>query len=260
MTQTFARRGGVSETSLAGPVYVYGFVRSGALPPSGERGVGDGAVTVVEGDGVAAIVSPVEDTELRLRRRDLHAHLRVIESAFAATTILPCPFGTVVPSSAELEARVLAGAREDLLTGLMRLDGTVQMNVKATYDEEELLREIVAADPEVAALRQRTRGKGDAAHFDRLRLGEVVAAHVAERARLDAERLAATLAAHAIDVALEQPEAGSALRASFLVARTSLDRFDAALEHLAADEQPLLRFEAIGPLPPAAFAAAYAGV
>jgi len=260
VTQTHVDAAGVDEdVARTGPVYVYGFVPSGALPALREDGVGDQAVTVVEGEDVAAVVSAVRSADVRLRRRDLSAHLRVIESAFESTTVLPCPFGTVVPSVTELKERVLAGAREDLLAGLTRLDGTVQMNVKATYDEEALLREIVAADSEVAALRERTLGAGEAGYYDRLRLGEIVAARIAERAELDGERLIHALAADAIDVAVEQPEAGSALRASFLVERPSLRRFDATLEALADREQPLLRFDAIGPLPPTAFAGACAG-
>jgi hypothetical protein len=42
------------------------------------------------------------------------------------------------------------------------------------------------------------------------------------------------------------------------VARKSLRRFEKTLESVARAEQPLLRFEAIGPLPPTAFASAYA--
>lgn len=241
------------------PVYVYGFVRSGAVPALRAEGVGGAEVAVRERDGVAALVSPVEDTDTRLRRRDLHAHLRVIESAFASATILPCPFGTVVPSMDELDERVLTDARDDLLAGLTRLDGTVQMNVKATYDEEELLRRIVAMDPQVAELRARTRGAGDAAYGERMRLGEIVAARIGERAETDGERILEALAANAVDVAAEPPDTGYALRASFLVERRSLGRFDATLEKVARDEQPVLRFDAIGPLPPTAFAAEYAG-
>src|SRR5438034_772550 len=84
---------------------------------------------------MAAIESPLKTTDIRLKRRDLHRHLHVIEAAFKATTIIPCAFGTTVESGAELEEGVLAGARDDLLAGLDRLNGTVQMNVKATYDE-----------------------------------------------------------------------------------------------------------------------------
>jgi hypothetical protein len=242
----------------SGALYLYGFVRARELLAIEEEGVGGGAVSTIESDGVAAIVSPVADAEIRLKRADLQRHLRVIETAFQATTILPCPFGTTVESESELEQGVLAGARERLLAGLARLEGTVQMNVKASYDEEALLRELVAADPQIAALRERTRAAGDAGYSERLQLGELVAERIAEHAELDAQRLANVLAAEAVDVAFDEPGPGSALKASFLVERKSLRRFDDALEALARDEHPLLQFEAIGPLPPTAFAAAYA--
>ena len=241
-------------------LYVYGFVRAGALRKFRQEGVGGAEATVLDGDGIAAIVSPLKTTDMRLKRRDLHRHLQVIEAAFKATTIIPCAFGTTVESGAELEEGVLAGARDDLLAGLDRLNGTVQMNVKATYDEEELLREIVAADPQVAELRVRTRDTGDAGYYDRLRLGELVAARIEERAASDAERVVEALAGNAADVVVERRESGSALKASFLVRRKLLARFDSALETIAREEQPVLSFEAIGPLPPTAFAEAYARI
>jgi len=254
-----AGHSGVDAGTRSGALYLYGFVRGGESLAIDEEGVGGAAVTTIESDGIAAIVSPVDDPEIRLKRQDLNRHLRVIESAFATTTILPCPFGTTVESKSDLEEAVLAGAREQLLAGLTRLEGTVQMNVKAMYDEEALLRELLAVDPQIAALRERSRGAGEAGYYDRLQLGEIVAGRIGERAELDAERLANVLAADSVDVVVERPEAAVALKASFLVERKSLRRFDATLEALARDEQPLLRFEAIGPLPPAAFADAYAG-
>jgi Gas vesicle synthesis protein GvpL/GvpF len=238
-------------------VYVYGFVRAGALERFRHEGVGSADATVVEGDGIAAIVSPVRTADMKLKRRDLHRHLGVIESAFQSTTVIPCAFGTIVESSAELEDGVLVGAREDLLEGFERLDGTVQMNVKATYDEEELLREIVAADPQVMQLRERTRAADDAGYSDRVRLGEIVAARIDERTERDAARVAEALASHSVDIVLEPADRGVALRGAFLVERKSLARFESALEEISRAEQPLLRFEAIGPLPPTAFAASY---
>ena len=56
----------------------------------------------------------------------------------------------------------------------------------------------------------------------------------------------------------DEPEEGCAFKASFLVRRDRLNRFDGTLEAIARKEQPRLVFEAIGPLPPTAFAAAYA--
>jgi hypothetical protein len=252
--------GEISETDVSAPrggVYVYAIARAGALRAIRTDGVGGAPVDVREEGPLAAVISVLPASTLRVKRHDLQRHLRVIEEAFGETTVLPCPFGTVVASEAELVEAVLAGRRDTLLDALGRLDEKVQLNVKAVYDEDVLLREIVDADPEIARLRERTRRLGDAGYYERVRLGELVAAAVSAHRARDADRLLVTLAQAAADVVAETDD-GAALKASFLVARGELDRFDALLEQIALAERPLLRFDVIGPLPPTAFASAYA--
>ena len=245
------------DTRVSEALYVYGVVRAGALPSIEAEGVAGAPVELVERDGLAALVSPLSNVDLRVKRRDLHRHLEVIEAAFADTTILPCPFGTVVASRDEVETGLLGAAHRELVAGIEQLDGTVQMNVKAVYDEDALLREIVSADREIGRLRERTRGSGNAGYYERLRLGELVAARVAEHRERDADRLVGELAAASVDVFVEEAGEGCAFKASFLVPKGQLNRFDASLEAISQKEQPLLLFEVIGPLPPTAFAAAY---
>jgi hypothetical protein len=243
----------IDESSAA---YVYGVVRGGDMPSIEAEGVGGSVVRQVERDGLAALVSSVPKQGLRVKRRDLHRHLRVIEEAFAATTILPCPFGTVVASTESVEHDLLLSRRDELLSAVERLEGKVQMNVKATYAEPELLRQVVEGNPEIAHLRERTKQLGDAGYYDRLRLGELVAAALAGRRRQDAERLLPELAQSAAEVVADDEEA-AVVKGSFLVSLRELGRFDATLEAVARREQPLIRFEVIGPLPPTAFASAY---
>ena len=243
--------------STAG-VYVYGVVRRGVLRTISAEGVGGGPVEVVEQTDLAALITHLKARELRVKRKDLQRHLRVLEEAFGATTILPCPFGTVVRSIEDVADGLLVARHDELVAAIDRLEGNVQMNVKAVYDEEALLRNIVAGDPEIARLRESTRGSGDAGYYERLRLGEIVAAAIAEQRERDGDRLLNTLATPTVDVVLEAADDATALKASFLVDRKQLRRFDEKLDAIARDEQPLLRFEVIGPLPPTAFAAAYA--
>jgi hypothetical protein len=240
------------------PLYVYGIVRAGALRSLDGDGVAGAPVELVELGDVAALVSPLPKVDVRVKRRDLQRHLRVIETAFAKTTILPCPFGTVVGSQAELEDGLLGAGQSDMVAGIARLEGTVQINVKASYDEDQLLRMIIASDAEIAHLRESTSGSGNAGYYERLRLGELVAARVAELRLRDAERLVGELANGALDLFVEEPDRDGVFKASFLVQRNALDQFDALLESISGREHPLLLFDAIGPLPPTAFAGAYA--
>jgi Gas vesicle synthesis protein GvpL/GvpF len=222
-------------------------------------GVADRPVSTLELGGLAALTSDLVDERLRVRRRDLVRHLRVLESVFAEATVVPCAFGTVLQGRQAVEDELLTGQRDELLGLLERLEGRVQLNVKAVYDEETVLREIVQAEPEIARLREQTRTLGDAGHFASIRLGELVASALAERRSTDAGRLLERLGAEAEDIVVDEAPETVVLKASFLVARERIAGFDEALEELAAAEAPRLSFESIGPLPPTAFVALETG-
>jgi len=246
-----------SESVEAPPIaqtYVYGVVAREAALELPVAGVADAPVRTLPEGGVAALVSPLPAERFRVRRRDLTNHLRVLEEVFAAATVVPCAFGMVVPS--EQSVREFLQPRQAELRALLeRLDGHVQLNVRASYDEDVVLREIVANDPSIAQLRERTRTQGNAGYFDRIRLGELIAAELARLRERDADELLQRLSEHAADIAVDEPSDGPVLKASFLVARDRLEAFDAELEQVANTHAPRLRIDSLGPLPPTAFAA-----
>jgi Gas vesicle synthesis protein GvpL/GvpF len=237
------------------PVYVYGIVGAGAVDTLSVDGVADRPVATIEGDGIAALTSELTEEPFRVRRRDLHRHLAVLEAAFEATTLVPCAFGMVLQSRAAVRDELLGARRTELLGLLERLDGRAQLNVTAAYDEDTVLREVVQSEPEIARLREQSRALGEAGHFAGIRLGELVAAALEARRAVDYPRLLDRLAAEADDVLVEEASLPVVLKASFLVPRKRSSGFEAALEGLAAEEAPRLSFELIGPLPPTAFAA-----
>jgi hypothetical protein len=239
---------------VATPVYVYGVVRSGALEMPPAEGVGDATVELIEHNGLVAVVSSLPEGRLRVRRRDLMRHLHTLEAAFKNATIVPCSFGTVLESEAAVETELLQARRDEILALLDRLADRVQMNVKVSYDEHVILREILAADPKIAALRERTRDRGAAAYYESIQLGELVSAALAQRRASDAELVLAALRSVSDDAVSEEAGDLQVLKCSFLVSRERLGRFDDTLDALAATEGPRLRFESFGPLPPTAFA------
>lgn len=244
------------------PVYVYGVVPAGTALPREARGVAGRPLELLERDGVAAVVSEFPAGDFRVRRSDLEAHLRSVEQVFARATVAPCPFGTVLDSRADVASQFLDPRADELRTLLERLEGHVQMNIKAEYDEEAVLRDVVAGDQEIARLRERTKALGAAAYYENIRLGELIASRLAGRRAADAAEIEARLSAAAA-TSVSDPEDSAQLvvfKGSFLVERAALRSFDGALEELAAERSAQLRFEATGPLPPVAFAALEPGV
>src|SRR5688572_20653095 len=183
---------------------VYGVVRGGCVPQLAARGVDGAPVSGIEAGALGALVAPVTEVPVRTTRANLSAFRDVLAEAADAATVVPARFGTVMTESVVREE--LLELRGDELAALLeRLDGKVELTVKAVYDEELLLREVVAASPDVGALRERTRGvTPEAGYYDRIRLGELVAAGVERRRTADAERILGALQPHAADVSISE--------------------------------------------------------
>jgi len=239
-------------------LYLYGVISTGSLRKVRAPGIGGSDVVTLECGSLTALVSHVSAAGLRFKRRDLDRHLAVLEEAFAETAILPYAFGTVASSTQAVEALLAGEERARLARALEQLEGHAQLNVRATYDEAEVLAEIVRSDPETRRLRESVRQLGAAGHFEQLRLGERVAAAMDVARRLDGERLAAAIEPLVADVVYDEGGHMVVLKSSLLVHRKKLSKLEQELERIARAEAPRIVLEAVGPLPPTAFAATYA--
>jgi hypothetical protein len=223
--------------------YVYGVAERG-LAVRGSGVVG-GRVATVEHRALAAIVSPTPSLRPRAKRSDILAHQDVVRRAFAGGTVIPFRFGMVFEDEDALVSELLE-PRYDAFTRLLeRLDGMVELNVRAYYVEETVLREILEEDKHVARL----RGRGND-----VALGEAVANALARKRAAEASSIERTLTRLADDSVVEQPRTEYELfRGAFLVSRTEIDAFDAEMDTLARERDGAVVFKYVGPLPPHSF-------
>ena len=214
---------------------------------------GAGARAIVHGE-LAAIVS---DAAAGTRAADLmRRHWHVLEAIAATATVLPVQFGTAMDGDAAVASEFLALQHDELLARLSAFDGHVQLTVKGTYDEAALLRSVVDGSPAIADLRRRVRGLSEAAgHFERIKLGELVAAEVEQARNADATWLLGQLDGLAVTAKLE-PAGGldGAVNAAFLVERERTAEFARALDAAARDLDGRIELRLLGPLPPYSFA------
>jgi gas vesicle protein GvpL/GvpF len=236
-------------------VYVYGVLSGSDQAGVSVGGVKEAEVRTVEHAGLAALVSTLEADELAAAR-EVRAHWRVLEEASKSATVLPVRFGTVMEGDGAVRERLLEPNAERLTELLAELAGRVQLGVKGEYDEERLLREVVGASPAVATLRERVRKLSEpAGYYDRIRLGELVAAEVARRQEQDGALALARLEPLAVAARVEQPSsADAAFNLAFLVESGGVDTFSEAVGRLREElgERVTLRY--VGPLPPYSFA------
>jgi hypothetical protein len=244
-------------TEVQGAIYVYGVVLASDRTTIRSDGVGRDETEVrrISHDGIAALVSDLPAGALSAAR-DLRAHWSVLEEAAARTTVLPVRFGTVMESEEAVVADFLAPNAERLGAVLGELEGSVQLSIKGYYDEERLLREVVSQTPGIARMRERVQTLPEAAsYYDRIQLGELVAAEVDRRRDRDAESVLGRLEPLAEAAKVEPPGTkDGAFNTAFLVRRDRVDAFSDVVQELAGELGDRIRIRYVGPLPPYSFA------
>lgn len=227
-------------------VHVFGVVAAGTASPPDTRTIAHGDLAAIVQGGAA---EPIHATAL------LRAHSRILEQAAEAGTVLPVRFGTAMASDQAVVDEFLAPEHDVLAARLSRLEGKVQLTVKAFYEEEALLRGVVASSPGIAKLREKVRSLPEAAgYYHRIRLGELVNAEVEATRERDAALVLERLQPLAAAATREPPSTTDcAVNASFLVEREQLDVFSGAVADLGMQVAGRLRLRYLGPLPPYSF-------
>lgn len=238
-------------------VYLYGVCRRRDAAPSITEGVGGTAVEQVVHRDLAAIVSPIAERHVRAARRELVRHSDVLAAVLEDGQVLPMRFGTVYPSRDAVVAELLEPRHDELLDLLASLETKVELSVKAFYDEQAVLAEVVASTPRIARLREATRSRPDAAtHALRIELGQAVARALDERRAIDADAILRRVQPFADRVFVDDQQVENlVLKAALLVDRTRVDAVDAAMDELAREQSGRIRFQYVGPLPPHSFVA-----
>jgi len=237
------------------PLYVYGLMRA-EDGQAATKAMTEASVEAIELDGVCALVTSLGEGDLTLRRESALAHSDTLQAAFQHGPVLPVRFGTVLSDAGALREELLAPRSNALRARLEALDGLAEMQLKATYVEEPLLRSIVGADPRLARTAARIQQLPPAAtHFERLRLGETIQQEVDARRQRESQVLVESLASLAVAVSLREPRHERAvLNASFLVSEDRVQAFDAEVERMAEQAAGRIRFKLIGPMPAHSFA------
>jgi hypothetical protein len=129
--------------------YVYGVIPATAAPDwPGATGI-DGPVRLVTDGELAALVSELAPDHTPGRREDIEAHRRVLSLATASATTVPMRFGIVMDDEDEVRERLLEEHGSELADLVHKLDGHVQMTVRAYYAEDALLDRLAPLATEV---------------------------------------------------------------------------------------------------------------
>lgn len=231
---------------------VYGVVPASARLPEDLRGIDGRPLALVRQGRVAAVVETVAVDRPPGRRRELLTFSSVIDELARTTTIAPVQFGSVALDESSVRTDVLAPREEEHAWLLGQLEGRLQLNLRATYLEEVVLAEVVAEDPEVARLRERTRHvPEEASYADRVRLGELVSHSVERRRDTDVAALLDWLDPLAVRM-VQRPGSGMThvLDVAMLVEADRQGDVEEQLEDLAEQVHERMGLRLVGPVAP----------
>ncbi|NXY95741.1 GvpL/GvpF family gas vesicle protein [Streptomyces sp. BR123] len=210
------------------------------------------AVRTVSTGVLRAVVSDI-DEEIRPKRRDVAAHQAVQDRLMADGTPLPLQFGYTAPDDGAVR-QVLEEQEDAYRAALERVQGCAEYNIKASHEQEHLLREILDASPEARRLNEEILSGSPDPRLP-LELGQLIAAEVEQRRANAADGLLRSLAPLGREHTLHVPGGEDFLNLSLLVPRDGAAALlDAHAELVRADGAGL-SVRLTGPLPPYSFVA-----
>jgi hypothetical protein len=212
-------------------------------------GIEDAPVHVIHSTGLSCVVSDSDLADKELSKESALAHEKVLEEVMQYSPIVPIAFGHVAKSEDEIKTKLLEANRSKLEEWLARLQGKIELSVKAFWlDVNPVLRRIADTNDEIKHMKSR----GTLTRDEQMRAGEI-AAKLMGKKREDAEN---GLITYFKDIALEHKTCNifgeqMITNLAFLINEHNLRAFDKKMneyEEYVGDEN--IRFKYTGPVPP----------
>ena len=249
---------GYSDMSQSGR-YVYGIIEETGCEQSSQYNITNDDVSLIRYRDLAAVVSPasVKDFDRfgkQLMTPVLKHHQLVLENIMRYCTVIPMTFGIVARSEKDVR-QLLKAAYIDLKDTFREVDDSVELNLQATCDEAEVLKEVKDKDEEVGRLRlelaSASSGRATEIKID-LGRAVLVALDRAKQAYVsDVLDILNKIATRSCPGKLTT--ADMIMNESFLVRRDHENEFDQKVNLLAEEHGTMLEFKYVGPMPPYSF-------
>jgi hypothetical protein len=209
-------------------------------------------VRILTYDDLAAVVSDAPQGQYDISRENLLAHQRVVTQAMTRSDVLPVAFGTVAESDQQVQEQLLQGAADELHRSLAEVQGCIELELKVLWNEKRLFSEIVAENDDIRALRDSLVDQSpEATHYERVQLGEMIAAAIQGKSEAEAASLLDALEPLAVATRVNENLGDMMLlNAAFLVDKSQEQAFDATVQALGAAQAGRQIFQYVGPLPP----------
>ncbi len=244
----------MKETEPAEAQYLYAIVACEEPHEFKTRGIGERGdlVRTINYRRIAAVVSESAVVEYDNSRRNMMAHMLVLEEAMEHFTLLPVRFGTVAANADELKQHLLMPRYDELTMLLEQMRDRVELGLKAFWHEGTALEEVVRDSEPIRRLRDSLNGRSLAeSYYDRIRLGEAVEKALAQKRARDEETILSRIRPFVHKTRANKIVSDRmVLNAAFLVDRKHGPEVDEAVRRLDEELNDRLMFKYVGPVPP----------
>ncbi|MDR3473950.1 MAG: GvpL/GvpF family gas vesicle protein [Devosia sp.] len=215
----------------------------------GERG---DVVRAINFADLAVVASDSPESRYDNTRRNMMAHMRVLDEVMTEFTVLPIRFDSVAPSPDAVREQLLKARYGELTALLDGMEGRIEMGLKAFWYEDVVFQEIVQENPTIHRKRADLEGRSlEETYYDRIRLGELVEAELKVRRVQDADSILERLRPIAEKTKVNPTIADHmVLNAAFLVERSREAEFDEAVRRLDAEMGHRILTKCVGPVAP----------
>ena len=215
----------------------------------GERG---DVVHTINFDGLAVVASDSPEARYDNTRRNMMAHMQVLDEVMADHTVLPIRFDSVAPGPDAVREQLLKARYRELSSLLDGMEGRIELGLKAFWYEDVVFKEIVQQNQTIRRIRESLAGRSlEETYYDRIRLGELVEAELKARRGQDAENVLQRLRPLAEKTQVNATIADHMVaNAAFLISRTREAEFDSNVRKLDAEMGRRLLIKCVGPVAP----------
>jgi hypothetical protein len=234
--------------------YIYGIVRNTKPIDYGPIGMGKRGDRVygISYNGITAIVSASPIIIYEARRINMITHEKVLEEVMKEFTVLPVRFSTI--SEYDDDAGILRIIEKDYNKFdemLTKMEGKKELGLKIVAKEAEIYESIIEKYENIKALREKLMNLPvDKTHYQRVKIGEMVAEALKKETENYKETILAALNPLSVDVKINDNYGEMMiLNAAFLIKNESEPAFDKVVNNLAEQYSRFMTFKYTGTLP-----------
>lgn len=234
--------------------YLYAIIACSGPQEFKARGIGErgDVVHTVNHRRLAAVVSNSSATEYENSRRNMMAHMLVLEEVMEQFPMLPVRFDTIAPDTQTMEDRLLATRYDEFTQLIEQMRDRVELGLKAFWHEGAAFEEVVRESETIRRMRDALNGRSiEETYYERIRLGEAVEKALVQKRARDEEMILSRIKPFVHKTRTNKIISDRmVVNAAFLVDRAHGGEVDDAVWQLDKEFSDRLMFKYVGPVPP----------